>query len=390
MRLVVPIAGALLLLVMVPTEAPALKLGHVLERIAVGHLLRHPRRAYRPYAHRARIARRAVASRRAYAQAREYRAAGSQAQMAQGSEAQMRRAMQFTAVQAGAFWPSASQDMFDYLPLSKEAAFWINSSGALVVSTFAKLSAKVGQRGSAEVAASDEVQSTTGTAASESVERICGEHSASGIDAMTEQLRGLVAPAADQESSLAALRDALRKADEDIARACPDAIPSDLPERLKAMQDRLWTMRATTTSLRAPLQAFHDSLTNEQKTKLDAPQPSEGESRSVPGNEPAALCYAAAQRAPQWPVDQIARAVRPNKDQQVSLRTLGELSAQMGQLMMASCPRQKPATPSARLDVVVDRLDTMFFATVNMAAALTDFYQSLSDEQKARLDSLSL
>jgi len=386
MRLILSIAGALLLLIMAPTQAPALKLGRVLESIAVGHLLRHPRRVYRPYAHRAR----ARASRRAYAQARQYRATRPQAQMAQGSEAQMRQAMQFPDAQPGAFWPSAPQDMFDYLLLSKEAAFWIDSSGALVVSMFAKPPARVSQRGSTDVAASDTVQSTTGAAAGEG-ERICGEHSATGIDGRTVQLRGLIAPAADQESSLTALRDALRKADEDIAAACPDAIPSDLPERLKVMQDRLWTMRATTTNLRAPLQAFHDSLTNEQKAQLDAPPASGGESRSgVPGNEPAALCYAAAQRVPQWPIEQIARTVRPNKDQQVSLRTLGELSGQMAQLMMASCPRQKPATPPARLDVMVDRLDTMFFATVNLAAALSDFYQSLSDEQKAKLDSLSL
>ena len=386
MRLVLPIAGALLLLIVAPTQAPALKLGRVLESIAVGHLLRHPRRAYRPYAYRQR----ARAARRAYAQARQYRAARPQAQMAQGREAQMRQAMQYPAAQPGAFWPSAPQDMFDYVLLSKEAAFWIDSSGALVVSMFGKPPAKISQRGTADVAASNEVQSTTGAAASESGERICGEHSASGVDAMKEQLRGQIAPTAHQESSLAALRDALRKADEDIAAACPDAIPSALPERLKAMQGRLWTMRATTANLRAPLQAFHDSLTIEQKGKLDASPASEGESRSGAPGQPAALCYAAAQRVPQWPIDQIARAVRPNKDQQVSLRTLGELSGQMGQLMMASCPRQKPATPPARLDVVVDRLDTMFFATVNLAAALTDFYQSLSHEQKAKLDSLSL
>jgi LTXXQ motif family protein len=384
MRLVLPIAGGLLLLMTVPTQAPALKLGRVLESIAVGHFLRHPRRAYRPYAYRSR-------TRRAYAQAPQYRTAQQQAQMAQGSEAQMRQAMQYPTVQAGAFWPSAPQDVFDYILLSKEAAFWMDSSGAFVVSMFARPPAKISQRGSAELAATDEVQSTTGAAASERAERICGEHSASGIDAVTEQLRGPITPVADQESSLTALRDALLKADEEIAAACPDVIPSALPERLKAMQDRLWTMRATTTNLRAPLQAFHDSLTNEQKAKLDPPQPSERESRSgAPGNEPAMLCYAAAQRAPQWPLDQLARAVRPNKDQQVSLRTLGELSGQMGQLMMASCPRQKPATPSARLDVVVDRLDTMFFATVNLTAALNDFYQSLSDEQKAKLDRLSL
>jgi hypothetical protein len=188
------------------------------------------------------------------------------------------------------------------------------------------------------------------------------------------------------------LRDALRKADEDIAVACPDAVPSDLPERLKAMQDRLWTMRATTTNLRAPLQAFHDSLTNEQKAQLDAPPASGGESRSgVPGNEPAALCYAAAQRVPTM-ADRSNCARRAAEQGSAgqprdARRTLGaDGSADDG---LVSAAETGDAAGAARRYGRPPRHD-VFLLTVNLAAALNDFYQSLSDEQKAKLDSLSL
>jgi len=157
------------------------------------------------------------------------------------------------------------------------------------------------------------------------------------------------------------------------------------------MQDRLWALRVTVTNLRAPLQTFHDALTSDQKAKLDAQQPTERESKKrAPAGAAARLCYAQAQRAPQWPADQIARAVRPNKDQQESLGALSETSSKMSLMAMGSCPQKGPATPLERLDVTLDWLDTMLFATATVMIAVDDFYRSLSDEQKSKLDTLSL
>jgi hypothetical protein len=293
-----------------------------------------------------------------------------------------------------AFWPSAPRDIFDYVLSSKDAGLWANGYGVILVSAFAQPPARMTSgRDASALATGDKVEPTTGAGSTDNAEHICGEPTASRADAVTDELRRMLTLTDDQRGILTELRSALLKADEEITAACARGIPSSLPERLQAMQDRLWAMRVTTTSLRAALEKFYNALTDEQKRTLEAQQPPEGQSRSgAPANvPPGAMCYALAQRAPQLPADQIARAVRPNnKDQQVGLRTLSELSGQMGQLMMASCPRTKPATAMARLDATLDRLDAMFFATVNMTGALNDFYQSLSDAQKARLDSLSL
>jgi hypothetical protein len=102
------------------------------------------------------------------------------------------------------------------------------------------------------------------------------------------------------------------------------------------------------------------------------------------------LCYAQAQRAPQWPAEQIARAVRPNKDQQEKLAALTETSTKMSMMMMGACPQNEPATPQDRLNVTLDWLDNMLVATANVAVAVDDFYGSLNDEQKSKLDVLSL
>jgi hypothetical protein len=51
-----------------------------------------------------------------------------------------------------------------------------------------------------------------------------------------------------------------------------------------------------------------------------------------------------------------------------------------------SCPSSLPLTPPARLKAISMRLDTMLTAVKNVRAALDDFYNSLSDEQKAQFN----
>jgi hypothetical protein len=58
--------------------------------------------------------------------------------------------------------------------------------------------------------------------------------------------------------------------------------------------------------------------------------------------------------------------------------------------MMSACPQTPPATAMARLDVALNWIDTMLFAATNIVAPADDFYRSLSDEQKPRLDNLKL
>lgn len=399
MRLTLSVIAALLFLVMVPTEAPALKLGRVLGLHAgsIDSLLRRGvRKALRPYAYRshayrsrARVARRAAPSRAAVARAQQrqepqrhepQREAGQR----QVSQRQMAQFGQFAQPQA--FWPGAPQDVFDYVLSSKEAGLWAHGYGAIVVSMFAQPPKAAGEG----VATGEPAEQTTGAAAGGGAP-LCGEHSASRAEAVTKQLRDTLA-LADDEGALAELHSALLRADSETTAACPRGIPAALPDRLRAMQDRLWDLRVAVTNLRAPLQAFHDALTSEQKAKLDAQQSAtERESkRRAPASAGAMLCHAQTQQAPQWPAEQIARAVRPDKDQQESFGALSETSSKMGMLMMGSCPQDVPATPQARLNVALDWLDTMLFATVTVAVAVDDFYRSLSEEQKAKLDTLSL
>ena len=69
---------------------------------------------------------------------------------------------------------------------------------------------------------------------------------------------------------------------------------------------------------------------------------------------------------------------------------MSETSSNMAQLMMSACPQTAPATSLARLDVALNWIDTMLFAATNVVAPVDDFYRSLSEEQKPRLDTLKL
>jgi len=56
--------------------------------------------------------------------------------------------------------------------------------------------------------------------------------------------------------------------------------------------------------------------------------------------------------------------------------------------LQASCPAQMPQTPLDRFDAVGTRLNAMENAIKMVRPALASFYDSLSDEQKARFNTL--
>jgi hypothetical protein len=370
MRMAIAAIAALLLLMTTPAEAPARKLSFgkifnsVLKRAVPSMRFYGYRRPY-AYRSRGRYVRRAAPP-------------AAAAAIAQTRGARMAQAGQMP--QPEAFWPTAPRDVFDYVLTAKDAGLWANGYGTVVLSMFAQ-PAKAGATG-------ETAEQTTGVALNGAT--VCGEQRGGDAEAAAGELRDALALADDQRA-LGDLRTALIEADKEITAACPRDMPATVPDRLRTMQDRLWSLRVTLTGLRAPLQTFYDSLSAEQRTKLGAPQPSEQNARKQAAAGAAAqLCYALTQRAPQWPTGEIARAVRPGKEQQHSFGALSETSSKMSQMMMGSCPQKAPATPLARLDTALDWLDALLLATANTAVAVDDAYASLSAEQKTRLDTLSL
>ena len=90
----------------------------------------------------------------------------------------------------------------------------------------------------------------------------------------------------------------------------------------------------------------------------------------------------------QWPIEEIAHVVRPSPDQHRLLDDLKAASDRAAKLLQSSCPAQQPSTPLGRLDAMTKRLDTMLQAVDIVRPALAKFYDSLSDEQKARFNEM--
>jgi hypothetical protein len=393
MRLALSAIAAFLVLMMTPAEAPA-QFGRGLGPLAgpVKSILRHSfRRSFRPYARwpRSRAAARragprAVARRPASRAVVGRAAPAAAATAAVAAQTPRAEAQQQATLQSEAFWADAPQDVFDYVFLAREPGLWSHGFGTIVGAMFAQ---PLTPRNAEQAQAGDADTQTTGSSGSGAP--ICGEINAGDIDTLIKQLRDRLG-LAKESKDLAELRSALLQSDSEITATCPYELPAQLPERLHVMQDRLWSARIALTKLREPLQKFSDGLNAGQRARLDRQTPSERRRRASASAPPGQQCYALTQLPQPWPADQIARAVGPENEQQEILGALSETSSNMAQLMMSACPQSAPASAVARLDVALTWIDTMLFAATNIVAPVDDFYRSLRDEQKPRLDTLRL
>ena len=84
-----------------------------------------------------------------------------------------------------------------------------------------------------------------------------------------EQIEKAVRPDPEQQTKLDALKAAMAKAADDLANACPSALPATPPARLRAITMRLNAMLQTVKDVRAALDDFYNSLNDEQKVQFN-------------------------------------------------------------------------------------------------------------------------
>ena len=108
----------------------------------------------------------------------------------------------------------------------------------------------------------------------------------------------------------------------------------------------------------------------------------------APGRNLASLCGQQAGSATNLPIQRIEHVVQPTGQQQDAFNALKRASENAADQLQVSCPTQMPQTPTARLDAAKARLKSMLAATKTVRPKLVTFYDSLSDEQKARFDTM--
>jgi ABC-type transporter MlaC component len=196
----------------------------------------------------------------------------------------------------------------------------------------------------------------------------------------------------DQLKSLNALKTASLQASDALKASCSSEISMTPLGRLDTVQKRLDGMAQAWGIMRTPLDDFYNSLSDEQRQRFAAlgSGSSAGSKRrgSVSGDNLAALCNNRTESFTHLPVQRVEDAVKPTQQQQGALEKLKAASTEAANQLQASCPAQSPQTALDRFDAVGKRLDAMTGAIKTVRPALADFYSSLTDEQKARFNTL--
>jgi hypothetical protein len=275
------------------------------------------------------------------------------------------------------FWPGLSDDLFDYIlwPSGNADRFWTHGLADITDGIFR------GGRRLPEAAARRKLQTTaaaTDEASAAALPQCPGPESADA-DALVDRIEHAVAPTDAQKSALDALRSAFARALDYINTACPSDQTSTPLTRLDSMEDRLWAGRQALLTLRAPLDSFYKSLTDEQKARLNGPL-GQNEDTGVP------ICQQ--QENPDWPGTQIDRRLRPAPQQRPALEAVRTTLLGMSRLLSNSCPAATPSTPLDRLDAADKWLNTLLYAVVTVRAPLDGFYSSLTEAQKVRFATL--
>lgn len=202
------------------------------------------------------------------------------------------------------------------------------------------------------------------------------------------EIEKAVEPNAEQLALLDDLKIAAEKAAEVFKGACPTSFAQTPPGRLEQMVARLEATREAVRTVRPALAAFYGSLTDEQKARFNEIGPRPVKSDALAVVEDRESCSDPRPGLATLPMQQIREVVRPTAAQQQAFELLGQATEKAVATLQAVCPDDVPETPVGRLEAMEVWLGAMIDAAREVQPALADFYDVLSDEQKARFNTL--
>jgi len=281
------------------------------------------------------------------------------------------------------FWPYAYDDFFDYVfwpyayddfwPFAYEDVYYGIYGGYGYVDPSLRV---LGRRAPAQEP-------------EQAVVAVCGETAPEFTDWPIARIAEVIEPTEAQRAALDELKGSTAKAVELLRASCPNDLPSVPPGRLAAVESRLEVMLAAVKTVRPSLDSLYQSLSDERKARFNAVAPvgaygsTKKEQRDF-----ARLCAKKGVPFAGLPLDRIVQAVHPTEQQQASLDELRIASAKASEQLKGNCPTYQPLTPTGRIEAMEKRLETMLEAARAVRPALANFYSGLSDEQKARFNTL--
>jgi hypothetical protein len=289
------------------------------------------------------------------------------------------------------FWPYVYDDFFDYVfwPYAYDD-FWPYAYDDVyygLYGNYGYISAGVSSGGRAASSAGHRVARTDDTA--RRAADVCSDDAAQLANWPIERISEVVQPTDAQRAGLDELRTASAKAIDMLKAGCPKDLPSTPTGRLAAMESRLEVMLAAVKTVRPALEGFYESLNDEQKARFNAVTPADD--ANAVGRDQRDLTKFCDEKTPgvtDLPIARIAQAVQPTPAQRTGLDELQEASVKAAERLKANCPTYQTLTPTGRIEAMEKRLEATLDAVKTVQPVLAKFYNSLSDEQKARFNSL--
>jgi len=281
------------------------------------------------------------------------------------------------------FWPYAYGDVFYYALWPYEYAeydpFWAYGYGDVYQAIFPTYDYGTYVRGRGGASRM--------TALRNSVAQSCTDEAAEVTGWPIDQIQAAVQPDQQQLRLLDDLGNAVVKASAVIKSHCPQQVAFTAPARLADMQARLEGLVQAIDIVQPPLAKFYDALNDEQRARFNALGEPQG--RRPQGREAAQnLQNQCGENGLAWPAEQIGQVVRPNGEQRARLDALDAAAREAADAIKAACPGELPATPPDRLAAEGKRLQVILQAVETIRPKLDAFYASLSNEQKARFNTI--
>jgi hypothetical protein len=131
--------------------------------------------------------------------------------------------------------------------------------------------------------------------------------------------------------------------------------------------------------VRVPLQQFEQSLDDRQRAALAARVAEDTVRTCAKNPEPA-----------NWPMPILRQALQTSAAQEAALNDLERAFNRAAKELNADCSDSMPRPPSTHLRAIEARLDTNWVAVQTIEVAVAQFQKQLSDEQRARFNTLQL
>lgn len=326
-----------------------------------------------------------------FANARAARAIARAARVAPRRAWQSGRRASFVAWYGPVFYPYAYSDIFDYAfwPRGYDDDYWYvvydDFFDGVFFGEVGQPEEYVGSIGSAPPRAA--------APSYKAVQDVCRQPG-SGITAWpVAEIESKVGLNREQIQLLGDVKSAGAKAASVFRATCPseNAFPLTPTGRLASMTARLGATLEAVQTVRPALEAFYDSLNDEQKERFNDIGPAKAVASTEARDalpEDAKKCGEAKPGLTNLPIEQIDDALKPNEAQQAELDKLAEATVKAVGILQNACPAETPLTPPGRLQAIETRLQAMVEAAKTVKPPLDSFYASLNAEQKARFNRL--